>query len=134
MMRVSMFLVVLLVAVGVNAQSKMVTHVYQAQLVRVVDGDTMDVALDMGLGVKMDVRIRIRDFDAPETWRPSSATERAHGEQATAKAIELLSKPFQVNSHGWAAYNRVEATVTLSDGRDFATVMKQAGLSKRPSY
>lgn len=110
------------------------TYIYNAQLNRVVDGDTMDVTLDFGLGVKMDVRLRIKDFDAPETWRPKTESEREHGKKATQRAIELLSGSFKVKAYGWAVYNRVEADIILEDGRDFASIMKSEGFSKRSTY
>lgn len=107
---------------------------YPATLLRVVDADTMDVRLNMGLGVMMDVRLRIRDYDAPETWRPKNQAERDHGEAATQFAIELLPERFVVRSYGWAVYNRVEADVILSDGRNYSVIMISQGFSKRDQY
>lgn len=109
-------------------------HIYPAKLVKVVDGDTMDVTLNMGLGVLMNVRLRVHDYDAPETWRPSTSAEEAHGEEATAYAKELLAQPFQVVSYGWAVYNRVEAQLLLPDGSYFAEKMIEAGYEKRDDY
>ena len=109
-------------------------YAYPAELKRIVDADTMDVTLHLGLGVKMDVRVRIQDYDAPETWRPKSLAEDLHGQQATNYAREILPKTFTVKSYGWAVYNRVEVEIELEDGRDFATVMIEEGFSKRPFY
>lgn len=41
-------------------------RVYQCKLVRVVDGDTMDVTVDLGFEVYIRVRIRLMGVNAPE--------------------------------------------------------------------
>jgi len=107
---------------------------YNATLLNVVDADTMDVRLDMGLGMLMDVRLRIKDYDAPETWRPKTEAEAAHGEAATDFAIQLLPDRFTIRSYGWAVYNRVEADVLLPDGRNYSVIMIDQGFVKHDSY
>lgn len=107
---------------------------YTADLLRVVDADTFDVRLSMGLGVLMDVRLRIKDYDAPETWRPDTQAELAHGEAATEFAIELLPERFIVRSYGWAVYNRVEADVIFADGRNYSAIMVEQGFVKYDEY
>lgn len=110
------------------------TQYYIGELLRVVDADTFDVRLSMGLGVLMDVRVRIRDYDAPETWRPETEEEELHGEEATAYAQDLLPDRFIVRSYGWAVYNRVEADIILPDGRNYAIIMIEQGFIKRENY
>lgn len=39
---------------------------YQAQVVRVVDGDTVDLVIDLGLGISIKERARFLGYDAPE--------------------------------------------------------------------
>lgn len=107
---------------------------YPVDLVRIVDGDTMDVDVHMGLGIKMTVRLRVKDLDTPETWRPETEAEAIHGHAATLHAAMLLGDRFIIRSYGWAVYNRVEADIELSDGSDFAEAMIQAGFEKRDHY
>lgn len=109
-------------------------HVFPAELIRVVDGDTMDMRLDMSLGLFMDVRVRVADYDAPETWRPKTDSEREHGENAKLKAIQLLNKPFLIKVKGWGVFNRVVGDIILHDDRDYATVMSEEGYDKLPIY
>lgn len=111
-----------------------VTHVYPAELMRVVDGDTMDVRMEIFPDLYKETRIRVSDLDTPETWRPKSKAEAVHGHATTLKAIELLSAPFWVKVYGWGVYNRVEADLILSTGEDYATVMRDGGFSKRAHY
>ena len=55
---------------------------YECVVVRVVDGDTMDVEIDLGFDIVTKQRIRLLGVDTPETYRPSCEAERAHGEEA----------------------------------------------------
>jgi len=41
---------------------------YRARLVRVVDGDTYDLTIDLGLRVQTKARVRLRGVDTPETY------------------------------------------------------------------
>lgn len=109
---------------------------YKAIVTRVIDGDTFDAQLDLGFGITYGQRFRVVDLDTPETYRPKSEAEKEHGKQATEKAISLLSGcevEIQSNKRP-GIYGRYDAVITLPDGRDFATVMKEAGLEKRESY
>lgn len=39
---------------------------YNAKLVKVIDGDTIDVELDFGFALKQTIRLRLADIDTPE--------------------------------------------------------------------
>ena len=52
---------------------------YKCKILRVVDGDTVDVDIDLGFGVWMrNQRIRMYGIDAPES-RTSNQTEKVYG-------------------------------------------------------
>jgi micrococcal nuclease len=51
---------------------------YRATVDRVVDGDTIDVILDLGFDLKMDSRIRFAGINAPES-RTRDAVEKEAG-------------------------------------------------------
>ena len=52
---------------------------YKCKLVKVVDGDTVDVDIDLGFGVWLqNQRIRLYGIDAPES-RTSDAEEKKYG-------------------------------------------------------
>ena len=54
-------------------------YIYRGKLERVVDGDTVDVDIDLGFGVWMrNQRIRMYGIDAPES-RTSNQTEKVYG-------------------------------------------------------
>ena len=41
-------------------------YTYNAKLVRVVDGDTVDLKIDLGFDIWINERVRLKDIDAPE--------------------------------------------------------------------
>lgn len=61
-------------------------------VVRVLDGDTVELCVDLGHHTYHVSKYRLDGFDAPETWRPLTETEREAGEKVTRFLIELLNK------------------------------------------
>jgi endonuclease YncB( thermonuclease family) len=109
---------------------------YKGRIIRVVDADTMDVYLDMGFNMFTNQRLRIDDYDAPETWRPRNEAEKEHGLAATIRAKELL-EGFELiftTSKAVGIYGRFGASITLSDGRKFGEVMINEGFAKKETY
>ena len=79
---------------------------YKANLVKVVDGDTVDVDIDLGFGVWLkDERVRITGIDTPES-RTSDKVEKLFGLAAKNRVIELLGE------------NVVLKTFAAKDGED----------------
>ena len=65
---------------------------YKAKLVKVVDGDTVDVDIDLGFGVWLkDERVRIMGIDTPES-RTSDKVEKVFGLASKERLKELLGK------------------------------------------
>ena len=65
---------------------------YRATIRRVVDGDTVDVDIDLGFGVWLkDERVRIMGIDTPES-RTRDKVEKKFGKAAGARLKSLLGK------------------------------------------
>lgn len=111
-------------------------YIYNARVTRVVDGDTFDATVDLGFKVSTIQRFRLEGVDTPETWRPMSEAEYQHGLKATALVESLIQgKTITIKTFKeMGPYNRYSAIVTLSDGRDLAQILIEAGMSKLPSY
>ena len=63
---------------------------YDVTVIKVVDGDTVDVDIDLGFGVCLkDERVRIMGIDTPES-RTSDRVEDLFGEAAKARLKELM--------------------------------------------
>ena len=65
-------------------------HEYKVKILKVVDGDTVDVDIDLGFGVWLrDERVRVMGIDTPES-RTSDKVEKVFGLAAKARLISLL--------------------------------------------
>ena len=63
---------------------------YSVKVVKVIDGDTVDVDIDLGFGVWIHKeRVRLHGIDTPES-RTSDATEKVFGLKAKAFLTPLL--------------------------------------------
>jgi len=64
---------------------------YKATVINVVDGDTVDVDIDLGFGIILkDERVRIMGIDTPES-RTSDRVEKLFGKLASERVKQLLS-------------------------------------------
>ena len=65
---------------------------YKCEILKVVDGDTVDVDIDLGFGIWLkNERVRIMGIDTPES-RTSDATEKKFGLASKTKLKSLLGK------------------------------------------
>ena len=65
---------------------------YRAKVVRVIDGDTVDVDIDLGFGIwQKNERVRIMGIDTPES-RTRDKIEKKFGLAAKAKLKTILGK------------------------------------------
>ena len=112
-------------------------NTYTARITRIIDADTFDCDIDLGLRVHSHQRIRVRSYDAPETYRPSCKAEHVHGKKATAFAIKLLENQevtLTTYKDRVGVYGRWEAEVTLPNGDNFADLMIDNGFAKKDDY
>jgi len=109
---------------------------YKGVVDRVVDGDTVDATIDVGFGTFTKQRLRIDDYDAPESWRPRNEAEKIHGEAAKERARELLEAKTVIftTSKAVGIYGRYGASIELVDGTKFRDVMISEGFEKRDEY
>ena len=59
---------------------------------RIIDGVTIDVEIDLGFGITLSHRVRLKDIDAAET-RTKDLKEKAEGLMAKEWLEKELSKP-----------------------------------------
>ena len=88
---------------------------YGAKLVRVVDGDTADVMIDLGFDVWTKARLRFKGVD---TWekRTRDLAEKAKGIEASAftkKYLEMNDGKFIIQSYGKGKYGRILAEIFI---------------------
>jgi micrococcal nuclease len=108
---------------------------YKVKVTRVVDGDTFDGVVDLGFKITTSQRFRLHGIDTPETWRPKTEEEYIHGMKAYNIVKELIEgKTITINSIYLGVYNRYGCIVTLPDGRDLTTILKESGMEKKEQY
>ena len=78
---------------------------YRAKLIKIIDGDTIDVKIDLGFGISLKKRVRLFGINAPET----------------------RSKDLDEKRAGLASKRRLEAVLEASDGK---FILKSKGVGK----
>lgn len=73
---------------------------YRAFCRHVVDGDTFDFLVDLGLHQYSYITVRLANVDTPEIFQPKSEYEREEGYKAK-KLVEdtILDKPAKIITH-----------------------------------
>ena len=114
------------------SESKM--YEYKCELDRVVDGDTVDVDIDLGFGVWLKKeRVRIMGIDTPES-RTSDKIEKIFGKAASARLKELIEEDCilcttkdRYGEDERGKFGRVLGDFRLSDGRMVTKVLIEEG-------
>ena len=91
---------------------------YKAQLIRVVDGDTLDCRIDLGFSVFVKKRIRLHGIDTWES-RTRDLEEKKKGLAAKSRLIGLLQADdgeFTLISYGVGKFGRVLGEIEVTAG------------------
>ena len=100
---------------------------YRCVIQRIVDGDTVDIDIDLGFGIWLrKERIRIAGIDTPEK-RTRDKVEKVFGLAATAKAHELIPEGseciIRTRRDRAGKYGRTMGDFVLEDGRLYTNIM-----------
>ncbi len=95
-------------------------------VVRIVDGDTMIVKLDLGWRISLEQYVRFAGINAPEknTAGGQAAINFLNDIAKAGDEVAIVSKKILGNVDN---YGRVLASVHLVDGRDLSTELINAG-------
>lgn len=99
---------------------------YSCEIIRVVDGDTLLVMIDLGFDVHHKVRLRLAEIDTP----PAKTEE---GKKATefVKKLALENKNIAtISTSKQDRYGRWIAKVTLGT-RDLSSLLLKEGLAEK---
>ena len=99
---------------------------YKCKLIKVIDGDTIDVDIDLGFGVWLrKQRVRLYGIDTPES-RTRDLEEKKRGLAAKARLIELLGDgKFILESHGVGKYGRCLGSLHMGSKNINKTLIKE---------
>lgn len=107
---------------------------YKCKVNKVIDGDTVDVDIDLGFGVVLtDERVRIMGIDTPES-RTRDKVEKLFGLASKKRLKELLSKycvlKTEINKNGEdmkGKFGRVLGDFVAADGRMITDILIEEG-------
>lgn len=96
-------------------------YTYNATILRVVDGDTIDALIDLGFDTHVKKRIRLYGIDAWES-RTRDKVEKVKGLAAKERLVEILEEEnegeFILVSHGVGKFGRVLGDIYLTPDSD----------------
>ncbi len=107
---------------------------YKCKILKVVDGDTVDIDLDLGFGVWLrNERVRLAGIDTPES-RTSDAIEKVFGQAAKdrlnsllgAEAI-LISRISKSGDNVKGKFGRIIGNFKTKDGEVIADILMNEG-------
>jgi micrococcal nuclease len=107
---------------------------YNAELIRIIDGDTVDCWIDLGFDIRIQERVRLAGIDAPET-RTRDLEEKAKGFESKEwliKALDGENTKFIIvtnNFNRTGKYGRTIGTIMLKNGTNINELMVQEGLA-----
>ena len=93
---------------------------YYIEVLRVIDGDTIDAMIDLGFNTWVKKRIRFMGIDAPET-RTRNAEEKIAGYKCKERVVELFeahNNKAELISHGVGKYGRVIGVLRVKSHRE----------------
>jgi|TARA_R100000995_G_scaffold26388_1_gene11517 micrococcal nuclease len=97
---------------------------YNAKLLRVVDGDTIDVMIDLGFDIQIKKRVRFLGINAPESrTRDLEEKKRGLAAKERVKCILAENETFEIHSEELGKYGRVLGSIYITklDKKDFMT-------------
>jgi endonuclease YncB( thermonuclease family) len=93
-----------------------------AEVLEIVDGDTLKCDVDLGFKVRMTTNVRVHGCNCPEL--PTPAGVRA---LAFTQTLVRPGEVVQLDSKRLDKFGRPVCQITLADGRDLATLLLTSG-------
>ncbi len=93
---------------------------YRCKLDRVVDGDTVDLRVDLGFNIHIKERFRLANIDAPES-RTRNREEKKKGLASTAfleGLLDTISMKVKTDKDAKGKYGRWIGTIYVSESED----------------
>ena len=79
-------------------------YTYSARVIRVVDGDTLDVNIDVGFGIWLDERLRLKSIDAPEAMTNAGKYSKQFLKKYLSKCPYIIIRTSKEEMYGrWLA-------------------------------
>ena len=90
------------------------SYIYRAQIVNVVDGDTVDAIIDLGFYTSAHQRLRLNGIDTPEMHSSDSSTRERAKLAKEYLAYRVLNREVTLESFGQEKYGRFLAEIYVN--------------------
>lgn len=101
-----------------------------ADIIRVVDGDTIRVRAHIWPDQSLEIMVRLSGIDAPEIHKPACSKERVLAEEAKIELETILEETIHLHDVHLGKYaGRVVAEARLPDGLNLAEHLVEKGLA-----
>lgn len=101
---------------------------FDAIVTNVVDGDTLDLNVDLGFNIYTNIRVRLAGIDTAE-MNSSNAENRDRGKQAKALLVDMINgKKVFVHSHKRDKFGRYLVDLYLDD-KNINNILLENGLA-----
>ena len=124
-MKLALFILGVLFAAWCHAAPPAVISCYHATVERVVDGDTVNLAVDLGLSVTTFISLRMEDVMAPELRdKGGPEAKAALAKMLPEKAKVIVQPKARANGEPVRSFVRYVGRLWLPDGTDVCEAMR----------
>jgi micrococcal nuclease len=100
-------------------------NTYPATVLRVIDGDTLDLDIDLGFSIRITQRVRLEGINTAEKNTAAGKETSAWVQQW----VDTHGPALTVRTHRREKYGRYLATVTTAEGQALNEALIDAGLA-----
>lgn len=124
---ITITLTILAFSVALAAAPKAPDREYPCEVLRVIDGDTLEVRLDLGLNVTLTDPARLYGVDCPELPTDQGKAAKAFAERWVSERDGFM---LRAKGKGRDKFGRLLGTIT-SDGESLNAALLESGHAKR---
>ena len=107
------------------------SYEYKATVVRWIDGDTVELVVDVGFHITYRDHFRLIGIDTPERGRPGAAEAHARAEALAPVGTEVMIATEKSDKYGrWLANVYPDAVPIVSNQRTVNGILIAEGLAK----
>lgn len=109
---------------------------YNGKILKIIDGDTLDVSIDLGFGISNILRVRLAEINTEEL-NDADMIKRAKAVEAKNRVVELCEKKgadgvkISTFKDKKEKYGRYLAKIIFNDGACLNHILLEEGLAKK---
>ena len=120
----------LLCASALTSSAEQITGPIEADVIRVIDGDTIEVNAHVWVGQYVRTKVRLLGVDTPEIRRPKCEAERAVGQEAKAFVEASVGNKVKLYDVKMGSFGgRVIARLETESGVDLGQTLTENALA-----